>query len=130
MILITFVIGYGLQAFVNEKRTVKREFCVPSIGYVIEADFKNWAKIFGVTQLIPFVSLCPCSFFHDSEVLLGEKLHGIYQQCTLLHDLAPDSVFVFPEAKTTFEEKRIQSTDNRKNEMCCLDTFSDFCTNC
>jgi len=83
MMLITFVIGYGLQAIVYEKRTVKREFCIPSIGYIIEADFKNWAKIFGVTQLIPFVSQCPCSFFHDSEVLPGEKLHGIHQQSTL-----------------------------------------------
>jgi hypothetical protein len=77
------VIGYGLEILVYEKRTVKREFYVPSIGYVIEADFQNWAKIFGVLPLISFCITGPCSFFHDSEVLPGEKVHGIAQQCTL-----------------------------------------------
>ena len=56
MMLITFVVGYGLQALVYEKRTVKREFCVPSIGYVIEADFKNRAKSFGVTRFLLYHS--------------------------------------------------------------------------
>jgi len=76
MMVISFV---SLQAIVYERRTVKREFCVPSIGYIIEVDFKNWARVFGVTQLILFVSQCPYSFFHDSEVLPGEKLNGINQ---------------------------------------------------
>jgi hypothetical protein len=44
MMLITFVIGYGLQALVFEKKTVKREFCIPSIGYVIERILRNRPK--------------------------------------------------------------------------------------